>query len=92
MKNHFNYNVFNELKASDSYYDERKDDFIPGDVNLDGKVTIDDATMIQQYLAKLIDFDDAQKKAADANADGEITIDDTTAIQLYLADMIDRLG
>ena len=48
IKNHFNYNVFNELKALDSYYSERKDDVLRGDADGDGKITISDATMIMR--------------------------------------------
>ena len=47
-----------------------------GDVNGDGKVTIDDATMIQKAVAELVELDDTQKKAADTNGDGNVTIDD----------------
>ena len=47
-----------------------------GDVNGDGKVTIDDATMIQKAVAELVELDDTQKKAADTTGDGNVTIDD----------------
>ena len=69
-----------------------KPERLTGDVNGDGIVTIDDATAIQKYLAKLITLDDAALKAADANGDGIVTIDDATAIQKYLAHFIDNLG
>lgn len=63
-----------------------------GDVNLDGKVTIEDATLIQKAIAQLITLNDTQKKAADTNSDGKINIDDATAIQKYIAKLIDHLG
>lgn len=63
-----------------------------GDVNGDGKVTIDDATLVQKAIAELIELDDTQKKAADTNSDGKITIDDATMIQKYIAELIDHLG
>ena len=40
-----------------------------GDVNGDGKVTIDDATLVQKAIAELIELDDTQKKAADYKDD-----------------------
>lgn len=66
-------------------------DFVSGDVNLDGKITIDDATLIQKYLAGVQEFDDeAQLLAADVNSSGDISIDDTTLIQKYIAGLIDK--
>lgn len=63
-----------------------------GDTDLDGTVTITDATLIQRHLAKLTELNETQLLCADTDADGEITILDTTMIQLYLAKLIDRLG
>ena len=86
IKNHFNYNVFNELKALDSYYSERKDDVLRGDADGDGKITISDATMIQEYIADYDMPDPFQIRACDVNGDGSINISDTTEIQRFLAD------
>ncbi|MGN1202997.1 MAG: dockerin type I domain-containing protein, partial [Eubacterium sp.] len=62
-----------------------------GDVNLDGVVTIDDATLVQKYLAGISELDDPiQLLAADVDSSGEITIDDATRIQKYLAGLIDE--
>lgn len=64
-------------------------DFVLGDVNLNGKITIDDATLIQKYLAGMEDFDDTvQLLAADVDGNRNITIDDATIIQKYLAGLI----
>lgn len=57
-----------------------------GDVNLDGNITIDDATEIQKYLANLIDFTDEQKMLADVNENGSILVDDATFVQKILAE------
>ena len=65
---------------------------IIGDLNGDGKVTIDDATLVQKAIAEMISLNDDQKKAADTNGDGNITIDDATMIQKYVAELIDHLG
>ena len=58
-----------------------------GDVDLDGKITIRDASMIQKAIAKMVDMTDMQFKAADTNDDGRINVKDATAIQKYLADI-----
>lgn len=71
-----------------------------GDVDKDGVVTINDATMLQRYLAEftnpdgtpLIDPDDPISfSCADANNDGYISIKDVTAIQRYLAGLEDLM-
>ncbi|MGN1113361.1 MAG: dockerin type I domain-containing protein, partial [Acutalibacteraceae bacterium] len=65
--------------------------FMLGDVNLDGKISIDDATLIQKYLAGVQEFDDeAQSLAADVNGSGDISIDDTTLIQKYIAGLVEK--
>lgn len=56
-----------------------------GDVNLDGKVNINDVTLVQQYLAEINDLSDNQRKLADFNGDGDIDITDATAIQIKIA-------
>lgn len=69
--------------------------YIRGDVNGDGIVTIDDATKLQSYLAEFpVTNITLLKKCADANADGNITVKDVTAIQRYLADLenLTRIG
>lgn len=58
-----------------------------GDVDCSGKVNIKDATLIQKYLAKLSDIDDAGLGAADVNSDEKINVKDATAIQKYLANI-----
>ena len=63
-----------------------------GDVNGDGNVTIDDATMIQKFVAELIELTPDQLIAADTNCDGVVTIDDATMVQKYIAELIDHLG
>lgn len=60
-----------------AYSDE---DFINGDVNLDGRISIADATEIQKKLADTVVFTEQQKKLADFNLDGEINIIDVTKI------------
>ncbi len=57
---------------------------ILGDADLDGKVTILDATRIQRHLADLTEITGDALKAADADQDGNITILDATVIQRWL--------
>ena len=61
-----------------------------GDVNADGRVDINDATLVQKAVAELVVLDEKQQKAADVTGDGKITIDDATLIQKYVAELIDR--
>ena len=58
-----------------------------GDVNGSGKITVDDVTVIQKYLANLSNriF---YKSKADYNYDGKISIDDVSMLQKSLAGMI----
>lgn len=62
-----------------------------GDVNLDGKVTIMDATLLQKNLAGIVMLNDLQKKAADSTNDGKTNISDVTTIQKHLAGLIPKL-
>lgn len=56
-----------------------------GDADIDGVVSIQDATLVQQVIADLKSFNDEQNFLADVNADGKISVSDVTMIQKYLA-------
>lgn len=58
---------------------------ILGDVDLNGNIKIQDATLIQKALAKLATLDAKQNLLADATEDAKVNIKDATAIQKYLA-------
>ncbi|MCH5296109.1 MAG: leucine-rich repeat protein [Ruminococcus sp.] len=58
-----------------------------GDVNGDGKISIDDVTDIQKYVANMLAFTENQEALADVDMDGKVSIDDVTLIQKYLAGM-----
>ena len=58
-----------------------------GDSDLDGEVTILDATNIQRYLVGLADMDSIGQYLADTDVDGEVTILDATAIQRWLVSL-----
>lgn len=72
--------------------DDTPDKPIKGDVDGNGKVTVDDVTAIQKYAADTLKFDDVQIEAADVDGNGKVNIDDVTMIQKYIADMIPSLG
>ena len=59
-----------------------------GDINLNGKLDISDATTLQMHLAELVELSDEALSVADINADGRIDINDATTIQKILADLI----
>ena len=58
--------------------------FSKGDVNGDGKISVQDATAIQKHLAKLITLEQIQEDAGDTGIPG-LSISDATAIQKRLA-------
>ena len=59
-----------------------------GDSNLDGIVSIEDCTVIQRYLARIITLGEEQLASADADRDGTVSIGDVTLIQKMLAKLI----
>ncbi len=63
-----------------------------GDVDRDGKVTVNDATKIQRALALLTELDEEQSLLADVDNDGCVSISDATNIQMYIAKIIDSLS
>lgn len=65
-----------------------KPKYMLGDVNLNGEITILDATAIQMHLAKKNTLEGVALLAADTSRDGKISIVDATNIQLYLAKKI----
>ena len=65
-------------------------DYLPGDVNGDGKVNNKDLGRLQQYLS---DWDvTVVKLAADTNGDGKINNKDLGRLQQYLSDWDVELG
>ncbi len=65
--------------------------FSKGDVNLDGKVTVADATLLQKYLASMVQLNDLQKKTAEVTGDSNLSISDATTIQKHIAGIIENL-
>ena len=59
-----------------------------GDVDLDGKISIVDATQIQLFLARYIPLSDNQQILADTDKDAKLSVLDATQIQRLLAKLI----
>ncbi len=56
-----------------------------GDVNLDGKVNIRDVTLLQKYVANIVELSETQLRAIDANGDKNLNIKDATSLQKFIA-------
>lgn len=72
------------LKGDRCYKTVYTQSAILGDVNLDGTVNVTDVTMIQKYLAKVVELNETQKLVADVNKDSLIDVDDVTDLQSFL--------
>lgn len=59
-----------------------------GDVNMDGDITVIDATEVQKYVAHSVAFTNDQFTAADVDHDNTITVKDATTIQKFVANII----
>lgn len=62
-----------------------------GDADLDGTVSVMDATKIQRAQALLETLSSDQQDAADADLDGTVSVMDATEIQLWCAQLIPSL-
>lgn len=64
-------------------------DGIYGDADHNGAITVDDATLIQKFMAQLAVMSEGDNVLCDVSGDGKVGIDDATLIQKYLAGMED---
>lgn len=64
------------------------DDYLTGDTNNDGIISVEDTTKIQKYIANLVSFDEETMLMADVNEDEEVDVNDTTLIQEYCVGII----
>ena len=78
-----------EGKLDDYKYDEIKP-YGLGDINNDGRITIEDAVKIQEYMDSQVTFTEDQKLRADTNKDGKITEEDVLEIQQYLLNPVNN--
>ncbi len=68
-------------------------EYLRGDADDDGRLTIKDVTSIQLHLAGYTGIITTEKalEQADTNNDGVISIMDATYVQLYLSELIDEI-
>ncbi len=59
---------------------------IIGDTNGDGKIDINDVTVIQRCMAEYIELTAELEAVADVNGDDKVDINDATHLQKYLAE------
>ncbi|MBQ8795566.1 MAG: hypothetical protein IJZ54_04000 [Clostridia bacterium] len=59
--------------------------YLMGDADLNGKVNVKDATLIQKHAAKIAALEGDSKVTADVNGDGKINVKDATVIQKFVA-------
>ena len=63
---------------------EQKIDCVIGDADLDGEVTIKDATFVQKVIAEISEKTDPFDYIADVTGDGKADIRDVTTIQRFI--------
>lgn len=59
-----------------------------GDVDMDGKITVADATLVQKYVTEHLAFTDQQFTVADVDKNGILTVKDATIIQKFVSHLI----
>lgn len=67
------------------------EDFVMGDVDGNGSVSLRDATLIQLFNVELSELDDMALLRSDINGDGKVNLRDATLIQMYRVELIDSL-
>ena len=65
---------------------------IYGDVDGDGKVTINDGTLISKYINNLLSIPNEKLVLSDVNKDGSISVMDVTCIQKYITEFESGCG
>lgn len=70
---------------------ETNPDVLYGDVNVDGKVSLVDAVMLNKAVADVVTLGDAARANADCNVDKEINGTDAIILLQFLSHIIDEL-
>ncbi len=73
-------------------YEEPVQTAIMGDVDGNGTINVQDATMIQRAGVEFITLTETEKTLADVNGDGRVSILDATCVQRYAAEFPDGFG
>ena len=63
--------------------------YLYGDVDMDTRVTVKDATAIQKHAAELMMITDIALAVADVDGNGSVNVKDATAIQKFAAELIE---
>ncbi|MBR3988005.1 MAG: starch-binding protein [Clostridia bacterium] len=63
-------------------------EYLKGDADLDGKVNVKDATLIQKHVAKIVEMNALAQANADVDGNKAINIKDATTIQKFVANLI----
>ena len=63
--------------------------YVLGDVDLNGTVTVKDATLVQKYAADMVTLDEVQLSVANVVADETVNVKDATAIQKIVDEITD---
>ena len=70
--------------ATNTNTGEKAEYFQYGDVNMDGRVSVIDRTMIQKFIAGMETPTKEQERLADVDGDGKVTREDAVHIQEYI--------
>ena len=62
-----------------------------GDVNMDGRIDITDAVLLNKAIAGTVTLNDQARQNADCNANGELGADDTIALLHFLVHLVNTL-
>ncbi len=68
-----------------------EDPYKIGDTDLDGELSVMDATAIQLHLAQIVSLNELGLSLADTDNDSSVSVMDATQIQLFLAQIIPEL-
>ena len=77
-----------KVDREDRAYSNTPNGYLLGDTDLDGSITVMDATLIQLHCAQLYELTGSSLVNADANKDYIVSITDATRIQLHVAEIL----
>lgn len=68
-----------------------EDDVLLGDVNLDGRIDLTDAILLNKYCAQVVDLTDQQLKNANCNGLGDVDMNDSISLLRFLVHLTTSL-
>ncbi|MDD5923216.1 MAG: dockerin type I domain-containing protein [Clostridia bacterium] len=75
--------------STDTSSDTEQKHIIPGDLNEDDIVTMEDVVLLQRHIADLVAIPNKTLLCADVNFDKDVNMEDVTRMQTYIAKLID---